>query len=329
MLFTRKKDRYLMNSIAMCTYNGEKYVREQLESIVAQTLQPDEIVICDDCSKDRTVEIVRETLKDWSGSWRLVCNEENLGFKKNFEKAISLCRGDIIYLSDQDDVWDIRKLEIVDEVFRSHPEAVAVWHDAELVDAKLQHLYLSFWRDTLKFNYKKFLRGDYSHVMDGNVMQGSACAFRRKVFEQAVPFPREAIHDEWLLLVALLLGEVIPVPKALMKYRQADNILGGVPVTVKERIKSWGKWNAKVQFLIGEIERRRFIFSEITSRKFSVVRHDVWEQYNRCGKFLSYRISCIKRKSCGLCLHFPEYRDCSCNTWRAVKVMVKDYLFML
>ncbi len=309
-----------MNSIAMCTYNGEKYVREQLESIVEQTLQPDEIVICDDCSKDRTVEIVRETLKDWSGSWRLVCNEENLGFKKNFEKAISLCQGDIIYLSDQDDVWDIRKLEIVDEVFRSHPEAVAVWHDAELVDAKLRPLDLSFWRDTVKFDCKKFLRGDYSQILDGNVAQGCACAFRRKVFDAAVPFPVDAFHDEWLFLVSLLLGEVVPVPEVLLKYRQADNVMGGIPMTLKERIERWKNRNGRVEIFMSKMVRRECVFKELVSRNISAQRGDVWEKYKWYAGFLSYRLKGIKERNCGLFLHFPGYRHCTRNRWCAVKV---------
>lgn len=99
----------MMNSVAMCTYNGEKYIKEQLESIIHQTLPPDEIIICDDGSNDHTISAIKETMRVWRGSWMLVQNEKNLGYKKNFQKAISLCQGDIIYLSDQDDVWDLHK----------------------------------------------------------------------------------------------------------------------------------------------------------------------------------------------------------------------------
>lgn len=100
-----------MISVAMCTFNGEKYIKEQIESIINQSLVPDEIVICDDCSKDNTINIIKETLANWSGKANLIINEDNLGYRKNFEKAISLCNGDIIFLSDQDDVWDNCKLK--------------------------------------------------------------------------------------------------------------------------------------------------------------------------------------------------------------------------
>lgn len=317
-----------MNSIALCTYNGEKYIRQQLESIVAQTLQPDEIVICDDCSKDRTVQVVQDTLKDWAGRWQLVCNEKNLGFKKNFEKAISLCHGDIIYLSDQDDVWDLRKIEIMDEVFRAHPEAVAVWHDAELVDASLCPLYPSFWKDSLRFDDQKFLQGDYSRVMEGNVMQGSACAFRQEVFEEATPFPTEAIHDEWLLLISLLQGKVIPVPEVLMKYRQADNIVGGMPMAIGEKIKRFCAWHAYAEFLMKELRRRKTIFDELLSRNVSIQRSEVWALYGENARFLSYRLQSIQKGNLGLCFHLAEYWK-FVGKGRRLVMMIKDYLCVL
>lgn len=90
-------------STAMCTYNGEKYLREQLESIARQTLLPNELVVCDDCSSDETVEIIQDFSRNAPFSVRLMINENNLGFAKNFEKAITLCSGEIIVLSDQDD----------------------------------------------------------------------------------------------------------------------------------------------------------------------------------------------------------------------------------
>ncbi len=318
-----------MNSIAMCTYNGEKYIREQLMSIINQSLQPDEIVICDDCSKDHTVDVIRNTLKDWNGKWKLVCNEVNLGYKKNFEKAISLCHGDIIYLSDQDDVWDFRKIEIMDEVFRQHPQAVTIWHDAELVDASLRCLYPSFWQDTLRFNYRKFASGSRSRFFVSNIMQGSACAFRKEVFRQAAPFPVKAIHDEWLLLVSLLVGEVIPLPNILMKYRQADNVFGGLPMSIKERMLFWRDPNRHMQSILKEVERRRDIFNEIVSRNIETSRCNILNQYSSYAAFLTYRLESIKKRNLKLVLHFSDYQRYSNSTWFGFKTMVKDYMCML
>ena len=101
-----------MISIAMTTYNGAQFVQAQLRSILEQTRQPDEIIICDDGSRDDTVNIIRHVMET-SGTdrIRLVENEENLGYIRNFYKAISLTKGDYIFLADQDDIWHREKLE--------------------------------------------------------------------------------------------------------------------------------------------------------------------------------------------------------------------------
>ena len=95
-------------SIAMATYNGEKYLKEQLDSIYAQTYKDIEVIVCDDCSSDKTVEILDEYKEKYGLKYYI--NEKNLGFKKNFEKAISLCSGDFIALADQDDIWIENKI---------------------------------------------------------------------------------------------------------------------------------------------------------------------------------------------------------------------------
>ena len=89
----------------MTTYNGQKFIREQIESILCQSMHVDEIVICDDCSTDNTVEILKEY------PVRLFVNKTNLGFKRNFKQAMEFCKGDYIFLCDQDDIWENDKVE--------------------------------------------------------------------------------------------------------------------------------------------------------------------------------------------------------------------------
>lgn len=95
----------MKTSVALCTYNGEKYIKEQLDSILNQTKKVDEIIVCDDCSSDKTVEILNHYSSTNPGLFKIYINEQNLRSVKNFEKAITLCTGDIIFLSDQDDFW--------------------------------------------------------------------------------------------------------------------------------------------------------------------------------------------------------------------------------
>ncbi len=112
-------------SVCMGIYNGEKYIEEQLDSILGQTRKAEEVILCDDCSTDRTVEIVRLFIEKHGlgESWRLCCNRENRGYPGNFYYAMSLCAGDVVFLADQDDVWAETKLERMCAVLEAHSEA--------------------------------------------------------------------------------------------------------------------------------------------------------------------------------------------------------------
>ena len=108
-----------MISVVMATYNGERYVEKQLQSILNQSLMPDEVIIRDDGSNDSTVQIVQEFIKKHNlSSWEIKINEENLGYRKNFANLLSLANGDYIFLSDQDDEWLGDKIEKMSTIFK-------------------------------------------------------------------------------------------------------------------------------------------------------------------------------------------------------------------
>lgn len=121
-------------SVALCTYNGEKYVREQILSIASQSQSVDEVVICDDGSVDSTIQIIESLQPECSFPIRLFLNEHSLGVVSNFAKAISICSGDIVFLSDQDDVWSRDKVKTIVDWFSMNPEKSVVFTDAELID---------------------------------------------------------------------------------------------------------------------------------------------------------------------------------------------------
>lgn len=123
-----------MLSVALCTYNGEKYIRKQLESILHQTMPVDEIVVCDDGSTDGTLDIIESYSSSGHPQIRIYRNEKNLGPARNFQKAINLCSGDIIFLSDQDDRWLPKKVETVVQHFNQYPLHQVVFTDATLID---------------------------------------------------------------------------------------------------------------------------------------------------------------------------------------------------
>ena len=307
-----------MISVAMCTYNVEKYIQEQLESIIYQSVPPDEIVICDDCSNDATLEIVKDILNSYDGIVQLVSNKHNLGYRKNFEKAISLCHGDIIFLSDQDDVWSSNKIEIIKTEIEKDKNILLAFHDVEIVDENLCLINKSFW-NVLHFDYMQFLENDFRRLMESNVIQGSACAFKKNLFYFAEPFPEAAIHDEWLGLIALLKGKVKPVNLILAKYRQSgNNAIGAGKISLREKINKWLlNLNKSTDFHVRELKRRRLILSYLIDIYEKSDNIYIIKQYYT---FLNKRINYINNKK----IINVDYFNMIGKNVRAIKIIMKD-----
>ena len=125
----------MTTSVALCTYNGAQHIRKQVESIISQTVPVDEIVICDDRSSDNTLHIIEQIQQQTHTNILVYRNETNLGVCANFQKAVNLCTGDIIFLSDQDDVWVPEKVKTIIDWFYLNPSKNVVFSDAILIDS--------------------------------------------------------------------------------------------------------------------------------------------------------------------------------------------------
>ncbi len=150
-------------SVALCTYNGERFLGRQLASMQQQTRLPDELVVCDDCSTDSTIEILNGFAASSPFPVRITRNDQNLGFVANFERAIRLCEGNLIALSDQDDIWYPTRLERSLQEFTAHPELGLVFSDADVIDDRDQLTGTRLWTN-FGFNQKRkhrLLAGDY------------------------------------------------------------------------------------------------------------------------------------------------------------------------
>jgi len=212
-------------SIALATYNGTVYLKEQLESIAAQTRPPDELVISDDHSTDDTTRLIEEFAAHAGFPVRFSVNESNLGTAKNFEKAISLCRGDVIVLSDQDDVWHSDKLESVERIFAAKPQLSLVFSNAELVDESLRR-YDETLFDLVQFNEQKQRLVKSGRALDlqlrENLVLGCTVAFRSDLKELILPISGDGplVHDGWIMLLVAAVGEIDFIQRPLLKYRQ-------------------------------------------------------------------------------------------------------------
>jgi hypothetical protein len=210
-------------SIALCTYNGSRFLAEQLASILNQTRLPDELVICDDCSTDNTIGIVEAFARQASFPVYFERNSTNLGCTRNFEKAIRLCRGDIITLSDQDDVWYPVKLQRIAEIFLGSEETGAVFSDADIIDEQSNPLPQKLWAGFLftRDQQKQFANGDALRVLLKHpVVTGATMAFRAKYRDFFMPIPDELLHDYWISFLLVARGKVRPISEPLLKYRR-------------------------------------------------------------------------------------------------------------
>jgi glycosyltransferase involved in cell wall biosynthesis len=229
-------------SVAMCTYNGEAYLSDQLASILNQTQQLDELVVCDDGSADNTLQVLDQFSKEASFPVRVYRNEQRLGPAKNFEKAISLCSGDFVFLSDQDDVWMPQKIDKMLQAFINNPAAGYVLSDALIVDEALHPLGYTIWQ-SMKFTPRErqqFERGKQLAVLlKRNVVTGAAMAFRATLKGIVLPIPSENFHDAWIALLASSLGMYgILVEEPLIRYRQhSQQLQGGRKFSVVEQAK--------------------------------------------------------------------------------------------
>ena len=226
-------------SVAMCTFNGERYLGEQLESIAAQTRLPSEMVVRDDGSTDATVHILEEFARTAAFPVRVVRNTTRLGIPDNFAAVIADAVGDLIALADQDDRWYPHKLERLGRALDAEPGALGAFSDADCIDAGGAPLARSLW-DGTGFTARKQGRlagGEgLSVLLQHNVVTGATLVFRSSMRPLVLPIPACAIHDHWIALMLEGVGHLAAVPEKLIGYRihPANTVgLGGTPLRVQ------------------------------------------------------------------------------------------------
>jgi glycosyltransferase involved in cell wall biosynthesis len=215
----------------MTTYNGERYLRQQLDSILGQTVAPDEIVICDDGSTDGTRELLERYRERHPGLIKTRLNEKNLGYVKNFYQAIALCSGDLIALSDQDDVWLEDKLERMRDAVG---ESLLVYADSLFVDSSGNSLGR---RESSYFRGKEI--PTFKSLLINNFICGHSCLLRKELVAGVSRFPQHIPHDHFFALLALSRNKLAYLDQVLVLYRQhTANTVGGALSTKKKTLAS-------------------------------------------------------------------------------------------
>ena len=227
----------------MTTYNGEKYLIKQLNSILNQTKKPDEVIICDDGSSDSTVFLVNEFIKENNlNNWQILVNGENLGYIKNFQQALQKASGDIIFLCDQDDIWHKEKIEIMADIMDKNPEIKALAASYELIDGddnKICDVSEKFYEPKSKTG--AFEKVNYGKALYYNIAQGCAEALRREVVEKYCENILSFIlpHDWALNIIAYEYKGLYFLNQKLISYRIHSNNTTGISdndASVQKRI---------------------------------------------------------------------------------------------
>ncbi len=272
-------------SVALCTHNGARFIGRQVGSILAQTLQPTEIVLSDDASSDDTVEIVRELLKSSAIELVVLLNDPPFGVAANFQQALQTARGDLIALCDQDDVWSPRRLERLAAEFALRPELLLVHSDASLVDEHGAYLGVGLL-DSLETTPGEIAEIHEGHAFETflrrNLVTGATTLVSRRLVERAMPIPSNWIHDEWLAMIAGAYGGVGLVAERLTNYRQhSGNQIGARKPTPRDKIRKLREpraerndnllarariLNSRIPKLTPAVERR---YLELASGKFA------------------------------------------------------------
>ncbi|WP_376765713.1 glycosyltransferase family 2 protein [Agromyces agglutinans] len=216
-------------SVALGTHNGERFLGEQLRSILDQSHPVDEIVLSDDASRDSTIGVAEQAVAAAGDDGRpvptliVLRNDSPLGVTGNFAQALQAATGDLILLCDQDDRWHVDRVADALACFATDPELQLVASDARLVDEHGAPLPHSLF-DTLGIDEGLLARiaagGASSELLKRNLFTGATMAVRRELVERAAPFPASWVHDEWLAIVASVTGGLVVIDAPLIDYRQ-------------------------------------------------------------------------------------------------------------
>lgn len=240
-----------MISVAMATYNGEKYLRAQLDSIRNQSVPPDEIVISDDCSTDCTAKVVREFSADTMIPVRFFENTETTGFIRNFHNALAHCEGDIIFLSDQDDLWMPDRIKACVDCFRTHPEVLSLSCRPVISDEPEKEKIRSGVAALQNVPLKKFLKYP--------AYPGMALAVRGSLAREMLEADNTSAFHDWLLnFLAAQKNGMYHLDMPLVIYRQhASNTVGSLRAGKKSE-----KPEKRAEMLSGIVKNISSVYGE-------------------------------------------------------------------
>jgi glycosyltransferase involved in cell wall biosynthesis len=209
-------------SVAMTTYNGEKFVRDQIKSILSQTRRPDQLVICDDGSTDGTASIIKDFTDEYPELIDYYENQENLGVTKNFEKAITHSHGDVIMISDQDDVWKENKIASQLKQYNESEKGL-ICHNSTLVSPDLTPITDLWSSNKYQHGLARSSKDAFEQlVYKYNFVQGATMLFESELKDWILPIPDTWQYDYYIAIISSLVSGIYDIDEELLLYRQHD-----------------------------------------------------------------------------------------------------------
>lgn len=320
-------------SVALCTYNGEGYIEEQLLSILGQTLPVDEVVVCDDGSSDGTIGIIEKMQRD--GKVKLHRNEKSLGVVENFKKAASLCMGDIIFFADQDDRWHPNKVETILEYFDRHPQHEVVFTDALIIDSAGEHLpaYGNLFQMTFQQEEQRmyFAGLELESFLARNHATGATMAVRKRFLDKAEPFnlcTKQILHDYALALRAAELGVLGVIKKPLIDYRRHDKGQTVFEIPVDGKASKWHTYYDHLRELWpnGEIEKiQHFLTGAHSQQRIAYIATRNKNMHNLFAPFtLPFRLKTYRTLYGSRWCSILQYDIVQCIRYSSLRLMRRN-----
>ncbi|MGF7144107.1 glycosyltransferase involved in cell wall biosynthesis [Anaerotaenia torta] len=310
--------------VVVATYNGQKYVAEQLVSIINQSKKPDLIIVSDGKSLDLTVEICNEILSGGDIPFEVLTSEVQLSVAENFQKGLAACDCDYIFFSDQDDVWLPNKIEIVIQQMEKHQTCMA-FSNAQIVDAKLNDegrplLWESVGYEQLE-DVKVYGKGNIeliSILIRHNIVTGMCMCISRDFRNKVMPLSQNAIHDSWIAIIAANVGSIVAIKEKCVLYRQHGNNVVGTTTNICAALKNRKLYAIKVkkrELMIREVIKR--VFDETDEESLSILNDYVsfLKERNRfidCNNGFFFPIKSIK--------WYQKYE------YNHKQIIIKDYI---
>ena len=308
--------------VVVATYNGEKYIEEQLLSIIKQTLKPDLIVISDGNSSDDTVKVCKKVQEKSGIDFKLLTSDKQLSVPVNFNKALENCDCDFIFFSDQDDYWVEDKIEITIG-FIQRTNSCMAFSNAILTNQYLEKSEIQLW-NSIGFNQKEeitvYKKGDrifINELIKHNVVTGMTTCITAALRKYILPLSESAIHDKWISLLAIYYGNVVAINKDLVLYRQHSNNAVGTERSIKKSLKNRKHY-------IDKLKNRRCMIEELKNRidtREPLEESDLTQYLS----FLNRRIEFVhKEERFFFIIYFAK--DYFRYEYRPMEILIKDLI---